>query len=193
MSDPIVPSRRVALLRGINVGGRNRLPMADLRAVLGSIGLVGVRTHIQSGNVVFDVDVGVERESPLANDAELAIAISNAVRRSTSLDVKVVVLPLDQLAAIATSHPDDGGDIPPNHLHVFVLDGDADPDAAPASDQFEPDRFSVGDREVYVTYPGGSARSKLTIDVFERAFARTATARNLNTIRKIVALGVVDP
>lgn len=184
-----VSTRWVALLRGINVGGSNRLPMADLREMLGSIGLVDVRTHIQSGNVVFDVGP----DSPPAHEVDLAAAIADAVRRKASLNVPVVVLRLAELATIAEAHPDAGGDIPPNLLHVFVFDGPVAADAAPDGTRFEPDRFTVGEREVYASYPEGSGRSKLTIDVFERAFGVTATARNLNTLRNIVALGAVDP
>ncbi len=184
-----VSTRWVALLRGINVGGSNRLPMADLREMLESIGLVGVRTHIQSGNVVFDVGP----DSPPAHEADLSIAIAAVIRREASLSVPVVVRRLAEIVAIAEAHPDDGGDIPPNHLHVFVFDGSAAADAAPDEARFEPDRFTLGVREVYATYPNGSGRSKLTLDVFERAFDVTATARNLNTLRKIVALGAVDP
>ncbi len=174
--------RWVALLRGINVGGRNRLPMAELRKTLGAIGLENVRTHIQSGNVVFDA-------GPADSEATLAAAIADAIDAQHRLRVPVVVRPLAEIADIARSHPHETGDTPPNWLLVFVLDGPVVPAESPDPEHFEPDRFALGEREVYATYPNGSARSKLTIEVFEKAFGVTATARNLNTLRKIVELG----
>ncbi len=176
----------VALLRGINVGGRNKVPMAELREQLDSIGLADVRTHIQSGNVVFRVGPD---HAGTGDETGLATAIADAVGDRFDIRVPVVVRPFDEIAAVAESHPDDGSDVPPNWLLVFVLDGLAVPDEAPDPGRFEPDRWSLGEREVYATYPDGSARSKLTIDVFEKAFGVTATARNLNTLRKIVELG----
>ena len=174
----------VALLRGINVGGRNRLAMADLRATLGSVGLENVATHIQSGNVVFDV----APDGPV-DEATLAAIIAHAVADQHELRVPVVVRPLDEIAIVTESHPDDPGEVPPNWLLVFVLDGPVVLAESPDAARFRPDRWTLGEREVYVTYPEGSARSKLTIDVFEQAFGVTATARNLNTLRKIVEIG----
>ncbi len=176
----------VALLRGINVGGRNKMPMAALRDLLGSVGLADVRTHIQSGNVIFGIG---PKYAGTDDETGLATTIADAVDEQFGFRVPVVVRPLDEISIIAESHPDQGGDVPPNWLMVFVFDGPAVPDDAPGPERFEPDRWSLGEREVYATFPHGSARSKLTIDVFEKAFGVTATARNLNTLRKIVELG----
>ena len=179
-----MPEQWVALLRGINVGGRNRLSMADLREDLAAIGLRNVRTHIQSGNVVFDAGPAGDHE-----EATLTVAIADVLAERHQLRVPVVVRPFDEIAIIARSHPDEHGDTPPNWLLVFVLDGQVVPAESPAHERFEPDRFVLGEREVYATYPDGSARSKLTIELFEKAFGVTATARNLTTLRKIVELG----
>ena len=155
--------------------------MADLRAVLTRCGFTDVQTYIQSGNVVF-------RSTEIADAEPIAAAISDAVDAEFGFRVPVVVRPLTEIARIAESHPGDGGDVPPKFLLVFVLDGATDPDAQPDPDSFEPDHWALGEREVYVTHPNGQGRSKLTIDVFERAFGVTATARNLNTLRAIVDL-----
>ena len=173
--------RWVALLRGVNVGGSNRLPMAALRETVASLGFDDVATHIQSGNVVFSA-AGTERS--------LADALRAAVAERHDLAVPVVVRSAEELARIAAGHPDADGELDPKLLHVQFLDRAPDPEAAAAIDPipFEPDRWALHGREIYVCYPNGSARSKLTIDVFERALGVTATARNLNTVRKLAEL-----
>jgi len=100
------------------------------------------------------------------------------------------VRPASELVGLAETHPDVDSDIDPKFLHIVFFD------RAPSSatvgaidrDRFTPDRFVVVDRHAFVTYPNGSARSKLTIDVFERACAVTGTARNLNSVRKVADL-----
>jgi uncharacterized protein (DUF1697 family) len=182
--------RFVAFLRGINVGGHHRLPMTDLRVALEAAGLLDVRTYIQSGNVVFDRP----GERGVADDAdiELAIAdeIASAVEDACGWSVPVVVRRFDDIERVAGAHPDANGEVPPKWLHVFLLDrAPGASRAAPDRARYAPDRWVVDGREIYATYPVGSGRSKLTIEVFERAFGVTATARNLSTLAKIVELG----
>jgi uncharacterized protein (DUF1697 family) len=176
-----------ALLRGVNVGGHNRLPMADLRAALTAAGLTDVRTYIQSGNAVFDVD-----EADVHDETSLASLVSAAITSATGLTVPVVIRPVAELEWIAGAHPDAGGEIPEKWLHVFVLDGPTSCDAMLDVERFRPDRVVVGDREVFVAYPAGSGRSKLTSEVVERAFGVTATARNLTTLEHIVVLAAEE-
>lgn len=177
----------VALLRGVNVGGRNKLPMADLRSALESSGLRNVRSYIQSGNVVFDAD---DVTGDLAGgDTTVADAVGSVLRDTFGLDVPVVTRTLDELERIAGAHPDAAGDVPPKWLLVYLLDRPAEPADAPDPARFGSDRFVVDGREIYATYPAGSGRSKLTIDVIERSFGVLATARNLSTLGAIVALG----
>jgi len=175
-------TRWAALLRGINVGGANRLSMVELCATMDSLGFGNVVTHVQSGNVVFDTDVD--------HEAALAARIVEAIADRHALRVPVVLRSAEELADLAGRHPDVESGLDPKLLHVVLLD--RAPAAGTVADidpaRFEPDRFTVGGRQVYVSYPDGSGRSKLTVEVFERAFGVTATARNLNTIRKLVEL-----
>jgi uncharacterized protein (DUF1697 family) len=173
----------VALLRGINVGGRNRLPMANLRATLDAAGFGNVQTYIQSGNVVFDAP------GATSDEAELATAIGAAIDVACGLAVPVLVRSLGEIVRVAGSHPDSGGGVPDKWLHVFFMDGVIVPEQAPDPARFSPDRWVVDGREVYVTYPEGAGRSRLTIDVMERSFGVTATARNVSTLAAISALG----
>lgn len=177
-------TRWVALLRGINVGGANRLAMTDLRATIDSLGFGNVVTYIQSGNVVFDGDAGD------AGDMALAARIGEAIAARHAVRVPVALRTAEEFVELAERHPDIGSGIDPKLLHVVLLDRAPPAGAAAGIDvaKYEPDRFTLFGREVYVSYPNGSARSKLTLEVFERAFDVTATARNLNTIRKLAEL-----
>lgn len=174
----MVSEVQVALLRGINVGGRNILPMAELRSALEASGLSDVRTYIQSGNVVFR-----------SAEPEPATTVGAIIRESFGFDVPVIVRSLGDLERIAGAHPDLGGDVPPKWLHVFLLDRPGEPGGAPDPERFGADRFVLDGSELYATYPNGSGRSKLTIDVVERSFEVVATARNVSTLDAIVALG----
>jgi uncharacterized protein (DUF1697 family) len=156
--------------------------MADLRSLLTAAGLAEVRTYIQSGNVVFETSGGS------ASESSLATTISDAVAAGVGLRVPVVVRTFDDIARIADSHPDSGGSVPPKWLHVFLLDRVADPGRLPDPARYAPDVATVDGREIYVTYPTGAGRSTLTIELMERAFGVTATARNLSTLTKIRSL-----
>lgn len=175
-------SRWVALLRGVNVGGANRLPMADLRASLTARGLADVATYVQSGNIA--VTAGADHD-----ERSIGSLVGLAIADDHGLSLPVVVRAADHLAEVAARHPDADGGIDPKLAHVVFLDRLPDAVAdVPDPAAFAPDRWRLDGREVYVTYPNGSGRSKLTIDVFERAWGVTATARNLNTVRKLALL-----
>ncbi len=171
----------IALLRGINVGGANKIAMRDLRASVASLGFDDVETYIQSGNLVFERD---------ASEAAIGADLRRVLVEEHGLDVPVVVRAADEFGAAADRHPDAGGDVDPKLLHVAFLDRAPEPAAvdAVAPDEWAPDRWSVVGRDLFLTYPGGSARSKMTIDRFERAWDVTATARNLNTVARILEL-----
>jgi uncharacterized protein (DUF1697 family) len=178
-------TRRIALLRGINVGGRNVLAMAELRAAMRELGFDNVLTHIQSGNVVFDTTAASDEDDPT-----IAERITSVIAERHGLSVRVVLRTVAQLTQAAAGHPDADSGIDSKLLHVVFLDAAPSAAAVAALDPrpYEPDGWTVVGRDVYVRYPEGSARSKLTLDVFERAFGVTATARNLNTVRKVADL-----
>lgn len=171
----------IVLLRGINVGGSNKIAMADLRASLTDAGFDDVATYIQSGNLLFD--------SELAEPGVVETTRRALVDRH-GLDVPVVARTRAEVEGVADRHPDAAGDIDPKLLHVAFLD--REPGASVIDeigvDTWAPDRWSLDGRELFLTYPDGSARSKMTIDRFEQPWAVTATARNLNTVRKLVEL-----
>ena len=172
--DPAV--RSIALLRGINVGGNRKIPMADLRAWLDAAGFTDVRTYIQSGNVV------VEHETKL----DVASRVHDAIEEHSGLDVPVIVRTSQELSAIVAANPYHG--VEPTRLHVSFL---ADvPDAvatktANASD-CAPEEFTMVGREVYLHLPEGMGRSVM---VPRLKLIKNATTRNWNTVLALVDLG----
>ncbi len=172
----------IGLLRGINVGGNNKIAMADLRVSLSNAGLHDVATYIQSGNLLFESDFA---------ESDVVATLRTVLVEQHDLDVPVVARTLDELERVAARHPDEAGAIDPKLLHVAFLDRAPAPEAVRTveTDAWAPDRWTVEGRELFLTYPEGSARSKMTIDRFEKPWSVTATARNLNTVRKLVDLG----
>jgi uncharacterized protein (DUF1697 family) len=172
----------VALLRGVNVGGRARLPMGELRGTLTNLDFVDVQTYLQSGNIV--LESGERSLTAIASEIETAIA------EGFSLQIRVMIRVKEDLAAVSTAHPfrDDVAD--PSRLHVVFLE--AAPDAAGIAgldpDRSPPDRFEVKGREIYLSYPNGQGRSKLSLDYFERVLAVAGTARNWNTVTKLLEM-----
>lgn len=169
----------VALLRGVNVGGGHRVSMPDLRAAVESLGYADVRTYIQSGNVVFRSDEA---------EATIAQRIGSVLADRHDLSVPVVVRPGDDLAGVLDRHPFVADGIDPKLLHVAFLDRPPTSRDGPEPDRWAPDRWALDGRELFLAYPQGSARSKMTIEQFERPWGVIATARNLNTVAKLAEL-----
>jgi uncharacterized protein (DUF1697 family) len=169
----------VALLRGINVGGSNTVPMADLRAMFAAVGFADAQTYIQSGNVVFSANA---RETALVGQLEAAIA------KGFSLQIPVVVRSRAQLAAVLAADP--FPDAASNMAHVAFLSDKPSAKAIATLDpeRSPPDEFLVAGREVYLHYPNGSGRSRLTADYLERVLGVRATVRNRNTVTKLLTL-----
>jgi uncharacterized protein (DUF1697 family) len=103
----------------------------------------------------------------------------------------VVARTIAEMEAAFVGHPSANGDIDHKLLHVAFLDRAPEDPGSVAADAWWPDRWSVSGRDLYLTYPNGSARSKMTIDRFERSWEVTATARNLNTVGKLVHLAAL--
>lgn len=165
-----------ALLRAINLGSRNKISMPDLRALFEDrIGAREVRTHVQSGNVVFR---HAER-SPAA----VAAAVERAIADGLGLDVKVLVRTPSDLAAVVEASPF-AASAGVSGLHVTFLAGTPAADRVAAIDRsrFAPDEFVVVGREVHLHCPDGYGRSKLTNAFFEKRLGQPATTRNWRTV-----------
>jgi uncharacterized protein (DUF1697 family) len=178
-----------ALLRGINVGGSKKVPMADLRALLQGLGHTGVVTYLQSGNAVFTTDGGpgdVRREDTLAAD------ITEAIEKRFGFTVEVIVRDHAYLKAVRDACPFPEADLEPKQLHVTYFSAPVDADRFASLDQraFLPEEFRLGDRALYLYTPEGLGRSKLA-----EALARPrilkgviATSRNWNTVVRLEEL-----
>jgi uncharacterized protein (DUF1697 family) len=172
----------LALLRGINVGGANKVPMRDLRTMFDALGYGNARTYLQSGNVLF------ERTS--ISSRKLIAEIEDAISKAFDLTITVLVRTQRELEGVAAANPWPTDGVKLSSLHVMFLAESASANAIKTLDfdRSPPDEFVVKGREIYLRYPNGSGRSKLTIDYFEKKLGTRATARNWNTIVKVLGL-----
>ena len=171
----------IALLRGINVGGKNALPMKDLRAMLEGLGLKNVRTYIQSGNCVFDSG---------ESDADmLAATIADSIEKAFGFRVQVLVIAGGDFDAALAECPYPEGADDPKSVHLFFLsERPEDPDVDSIEKIKAPsERYSLSDRVLYLYAPDGIARSKLAAQV-EKHLGVSATARNYRSATKIAEL-----
>jgi uncharacterized protein (DUF1697 family) len=171
----------IALLRGVNVGGRSKLAMADLRRVLESIGYADVRTYLQSGNAVFS--------SARKAGHKLSAEIEKAISADLGLDVKVFIRTKDEMQSVVDANPYPKAVATPTQLHVMFLSAEVPADVVMSLDaaRFEPDEFRFGDRVIYLLLPNGLGRSKLPSYLCERTLGVSATTRNWNTVAKLAA------
>jgi len=171
------------LLRGINVGGGNIIPMADLRGCFEGMGFTGVRTHIQSGNVVFRTksrDVG-----------QVTRKIEEAIEKEFGFRVDVIVRTAEELRDVVARNPFASREgIEPNKLLVTFLAGDPGPEARDRIERIQADReeLLLLGRELYAYFPNGIGKSKLAAGPIDRALKVTGTARNWNTVTRLLQI-----
>lgn len=167
------------LLRGINVGGSGRLPMADLRALLGELGCIRVATYIQSGNAVFKTG---------AAPAKLARRIEEEIERRHGFRRTALVLPAEAILRAHDDFPFREAFESPKTGHVWFLTGPASPDLAAMQTIAAPgERFALGPGTFNLHAPDGIGRSKLAQKA-EELLGVAATARNLNTVKKLAGM-----
>lgn len=173
-----------ALLRGINVGGNRKLPMADLRALLDTLGHTGVRTHLQSGQAVFTTDRGDEES--------LAWELARAIEDRFGFPVDVLVRDHAYLAEVVRACPFPAAELEARQLHVTYFSAPVTPDRYAHLDQVAllPEGFRLGDRCLYLYAPDGLGRSKLAEGLGRPRAAKdlVATSRNWNTVVKLAEL-----
>ncbi|HEX5095832.1 MAG TPA: DUF1697 domain-containing protein [Acidimicrobiia bacterium] len=168
----------IALLRGINVGGKGVLKMSDLRDICAGAGCTDVATYIQSGNVVFSHST--------ASADSVASMLERALQQATGRDVAVMVRSRAQLQKVVDKNPYKNAE--PQTLHVAFL---AAAPAAAAINAFDrakyaPEEFVVAGRDVYLHLPNGVGKTKLLPPLTAKLPA--ATVRNWNTVQKLLEM-----
>jgi uncharacterized protein (DUF1697 family) len=173
-------ARYALLIRGINVGRAKRISMADLTRVLVRLGYTDVRTLLQSGNAVLS--------APPRQEKKIAAAIEAAIAAETGVSALVLVRTRDQIAAVI-----DGNPLPvPNGSRFMVTFLTGAPDAAALAaidpDRYQPEEFAVGDGVLYVWCANGITDSALLPELSEKKLRTQATARNWNTVTKLLTM-----
>jgi uncharacterized protein (DUF1697 family) len=177
-----VDTQHVALLRSINIGGKNRLHMKDLAAMFDHAGCSDVRTYIQSGNVVFEASDSLARRIPRL--------IPDAIEDRFGYRVPLVLRSAAELQDIVDRNPFLKANVDIKTLHVaFLADRPQDERiSALDPDRSPPDTYIVRGREVYLCCPRGYAKSKLTNAYFDSKLDTTATVRNWKTVLKLAEM-----
>ena len=177
----------VALLRGINVGGNNKVPMADLRELMASLGHADVKTYIQSGNVVFTSDG--------TDTAKLAAILDEKITERFGVPGHVVVISRDELAQVIADnpYPDEPS---PKAVHAVFRKADLTADdlarvetarerAAAKGCQ---DEVTVGGRTLFLHTPDGLGRSELAVQLSRTSSMKAGPARNWAPVTKLMAM-----
>ncbi|MGA4954360.1 DUF1697 domain-containing protein [Streptomyces lavendulocolor] len=178
-------TRYAALLRGINVGGHKKVPMAQLRTLLTGLGHSDVTTYLQSGNAAFTSSSG-------AGEDTLAEELAAAIEEHFGFRVDCLVRSGPYLRAVAEDCPFPAAGLEPKQLHVTYFSGPVAPDRFAGLDlpAFLPEEIRLGDRALYLYAPEGLGRSRLAEALSRPALTKgvTATTRNWNTVVKLVEM-----
>jgi uncharacterized protein (DUF1697 family) len=159
----------VALLRGVNVGGNNKLPMERLTAIGEKAGFTNVRTYIASGNLVFASD---------KSEDAIRAKLDRLIEQEAGKKLGVVVRSAEEMADTARRNP--FADQPGNRVVAIFADGELSLDGIRHQADEVP---KLGKREIFVHYPTGQADTKLVIPA-----AKDGTARNMNTVAKLAEM-----
>ena len=173
--------RQIVLLRGINIGSRNRIAMPALREALEEDGFGDVKTYVQSGNVVL-----TSRAAP----ETVARKVERLIADRFGLDIDVVVRTRDELAEVVRRNPLGKVAKDPKRYQVSFLDAKPDPEVVRKLEGLAAggEQLVADGREIYAWHPDGVARSKLWAALAGRSLGVTATARNWTTVTKLLEL-----
>jgi len=173
----------ICMLRGINVSGQKKVPMAELKRLFESLGLKNVTTFIQSGNVVFKADN--------SNQNAIAYQIGKGIREQFGFEVLVLLRTPEELQKAAGNNPflKEKG-IDPERLYITFLEKEPAMDRLDKMKEihFEPDRFVIIEREVFLYCPNGYGRTKLNNTFFESKLKVKATTRNWRTVNELLRI-----
>ena len=172
----------ISLLRGINVGGKKRIGMADLVQLYNSLGFDNVRTYLQSGNVLF--------EAPNGDPSLLSANISQNISAKCGFSVNVILRTSEKLRRIILASPLEKEGLDAATYHVTFL-SDSPPEEFPKSQMKGsdgPDRYVILGREVYVSCPNGYGKTRFSNTFFEKKLGVVATTRNWKTVTTLAEM-----
>ncbi|RTE55442.1 DUF1697 domain-containing protein [Arenibacter aquaticus] len=174
-------NKKIAILRGINVGGKRKILMADLKSLCGKLGLENVKTYIQSGNLIFNSD---RKNAELENDLEKAIT------EIFGFDVPIIVRTGKELETTISNSPFLDKDVDINHLHLTFLKEKPNKENIERTLAYDygPDKFKIDNKDVFIFCAGKYHQSKLTNNFFEKHLKVGATTRNWKTVLKLSEL-----
>jgi uncharacterized protein (DUF1697 family) len=174
----------ISMLRGVNVGGHKMVKMDALKALYESLGLRDVETYVQSGNVIFRTE---GREL-----VRLCKRIENGIEQTFGFHSDVIVRTPAELRDVVQKNPfASRRGIEPKRLAVTFLASDPGKEAREKllAIKTEPEELQIEGRELYIYYPNGMARPKLTWPIIEKALKTSGTARNWNSVTKLLEIG----
>lgn len=178
----------IALLRGINVGGKNRLPMKELTALFMEAGCSDVRTYIQSGNVLFEAAQALSKDIPSL--------VSASILNRFGYQVPILTRTIQEFRDIVQANPFVKTGAEADKLHVVFLADLPNGEQVETLDQNRSpgDEFVVAGREIFLHCPNGFAATKLTNSYFDSRLSTISSTRNWRTVQKILELasGVVE-
>ena len=174
-------ARHIVLLRGINIGSRNRIAMPELREALESAGFDAVQTYVQSGNVVL---------SSGKSATEVTRVCKRQIKTSFGLDIEVVTRTRAQLAKVVEKNPLAKVATDPKRYQVSFLSAKPSAEAMRKLEEAaaEQERVVLAGREIYAWHPEGIGRSRLWTLLAGRGLGVTATARNWTTVTRLLEL-----
>jgi uncharacterized protein (DUF1697 family) len=173
----------VSMLRGVNVGGHNKIKMDALRALYESLKLREAQSYVQSGNVVFQTD---ERDL-----VQLAKRIQKGIERTFGCCPEIILRTTSELREVVSRNPfAKRRDIEPAKLHVHFLAGDpgAEARANVLKLKTDPEELSIAGSELYIYFPNGAGKSKLSWPAVNKALKLPGTARNWNSVTKLLEM-----
>ena len=177
-------AKKIAILRGINVGGKRKILMQDLKMLFKDLGFKNIETYIQSGNVFFESDVN-------QSEIEISEKIEQAILKKYEFEVPVIVRSTKDLEMVVKNNPFHRGnktDI--NQLHLTFLKESPSRENYEKAESFnyEPDRFVIQGKHVFVYCEGKYHQTKINNNFFENKLKATATTRNWKTVLKLLEL-----
>lgn len=175
----------ISILRGINVGGKNKIPMVELKALYEKAGFKNVTTYIQSGNVVFSAD------KPDLNS--LPDKIQQLIFKKYGFQVPIIIRTVDEIQQVIDTNPMlkmQGMDVEKLHVTFLADVPKKEHIEKVLSYKYPPDEYIIAGKEIFISCPNGYGNTKLSNNFFESKLKVTATTRNWRTVNELLRMSL---